>query len=287
MKIKNYKFAGVEYQIVLPEDIMYTDERHLAAFAVDTVKNPHIFKFDCCDNLTPPVGELVAVKPGFCVYNNDDVSVRYIGSVEKSWDNAYIRAEHSGNLHNIQLKKSQFSGKIGTHTVLSALAAEHLTVQAGGVVFHCSYIEHNGKAILFTAPSETGKSTQADLWNKHRDAFIVNGDRAAIRIIDGEIYADGIPFAGSSKHCNNRTLPLAAIVYLAQAPVTTIKRIKGYQAFSKIWEGISVNTWDKDDMEKVSTLAKKIVENIPVYYLACTPDESAVIALEKALEGEI
>lgn len=287
MKIKNYSFAGVEYQIAMPEEIIYTDERFLAPFAVETVENPHIFNFDYCEQLTPPAGQCVAEKPGFRVYNENGTSVRYIGSVEKSWENAYIRAQHSGNIHNIQLKKSQFTDRVGTHTVLSALAAEHLIVQAGGVVFHCSYIEHNGKAILFTAPSETGKSTQADLWNRHRGADIVNGDRAAIRNVDGKIYACGIPFAGSSKYCQNRTLPLEAIVYLAQAPVTTIKRIKGYQAFSKIWEGISVNTWDNDDMEKVSTLVKDIVENIPVFHLACTPDESAVIALEKALEGEI
>ena len=287
MKIKNYSFAGVEYQIIMPEEIMYTDERFLAPFAVETVEKPHIFNFDYYEELTQPTGQCVAKKPGFRVYSENGASVRYIGSVDKSWENAYIRAEHKDYNHNVQLKKSQFTDRVGTHTVLSSLAAEHLIAQAGGVVYHCSYIEHNGEAILFTAPSETGKSTQADLWNKYRGAQIINGDRAAIRNIDGKIYACGIPFAGSSKYCKNLTLPLKAVVYLAQAPVTTIKRIKGYRAFSKVWEGISVNTWDKDDMEKVSTLAKNIVENIPVYYLACTPDESAVIALEKALEGEI
>ena len=285
MKIKNYSFAGVEYQISMPENIMYTDERFLAHFAVESTEKPHIFNFNYCEELSPPMGQCVTAKPGFRVYSENNTYVRYIGSVEKNWENAYIRAEHNGRTHNIQLKKSQFTDRVGTHTVLSALAAEHLIVQAGGVVFHCSYIEHNGKAILFTAPSETGKSTQADLWNKYREARIINGDRAAIRNVDGKIYACGIPFAGSSKYCLNKTLPLEAIVYLAQAPITSIRKMRGYEAFSKIWEGISVNTWDKEDMEKVSTLVKQVAEKIPVYYMPCTPDENAVIALEKALEG--
>ena len=285
MKIKNYSFAGVEYQISMPENIMYTDERFLAHFAVESTEKPHIFNFNYCEELSPPMGQCVTAKPGFRVYSENNTYVRYIGSVEKNWGNAYIRAEHNGRTHNIQLKKSQFTDRVGTHTVLSALAVEHLIVQAGGVVFHCSYIEHNGKAILFTAPSETGKSTQADLWNKYREARIINGDRAAIRNVDGKIYACGIPFAGSSKYCINKTLPLEAIVYLAQAPITSIRKMRGYEAFSKIWEGISVNTWDKEDMEKVSTLVKQVAEKIPVYYMPCTPDENSVIALEKALEG--
>ncbi len=284
---KNYCFGGVEFQIAMSEELMYNNDRYLAPFAVDSVADPHIFTFELCENLPEPQGECTVKKPGFRVYEQGEISVRYIGSVENSWENAYIRAEHNEKKHNIQLKKSQFSDRVGTHTVLSALAAEHLIAQADGVVFHCSYIDVDGEAVLFTAPSETGKSTQADLWNKHRGAEIINGDRATIRLIDGKLFAAGIPFAGSSTHCKNRTLPLAAIVYLGQAPVTTIRRMKGYEAFARIWEGVSVNTWDKDDMEKVSALVKTLVENIPVFHMPCTPDESAIIALEKALEGEI
>ena len=283
---KNYIFAGVEIQIAMAEELMYTDDRYLAPFAVDTVTDPHVFTFEFSDSLPAPEGECTVKKPGFHVYEQGEMSVRYIGSVENGWENAYICARHNGKIHEVNLKKSQFSGRVGTHTVLSALAAEHLIAQNDGVVFHCSYIDVGDKAILFTAPSETGKSTQADLWNKYRDAEIINGDRAAIRLIDGKLHTAGIPFAGSSIHCKNRTLPLAAIVYLAQAPVTTIRRMKGYEAFARVWEGISINTWDKSDMEKASALVKKLVENVPVFYMPCTPDESAIIALEKALEGE-
>ena len=105
-------------------------------------------------------------------------------------------------------------------------------------------------------------------------------------MVDGQLFARGIPFSGSSTYCKNKTLPLAAIVYLGQAPVTTISRMKGYQAFARVWEGVSANTWDKDDMEKISAIVEKVADNIPVYYMPCTPDESAVIALEKTMKGE-
>ena len=286
MITKNYCFAGVEIQIMAPEQLIYTDDRYLAPFAVDSVTDPHIFTFETADTLPEPCGICVVKKPGYIVYQQDNVSTRYIGTVTKGWENAYIWARHCGKDHKIKLRKSDIPDRMGTHTVLSSIAAEHLITQADGVIFHCSYIEYNGKAILFTAPSETGKSTQADLWNKYRGADIVNGDRASIRLIDGKLYAAGIPFAGSSSHCYNRTLPLAAIVYLGQAPETSVSRLKGYQAFAKVWEGVSVNTWNKEDMEKATAIVKNIAETVPVFYMPCTPDENAVIALEKALEVE-
>ena len=51
-----------------------------------------------------------------------------------------------------------------------------------------------------------------------------------------------------------------------------------------MWEGCSVNTWDREDMELVSEAVTKTVTTVPVYYLPCTPDRSAVIALEQALK---
>ena len=74
MKIKNYSFAGVEYQISMPENIMYTDERFLAHFAVESTENPHIFNFNYCEELsTEPMYRtyvlfsLYTRKPGFAV----------------------------------------------------------------------------------------------------------------------------------------------------------------------------------------------------------------------------
>ena len=65
-------------------------------------------------------------------------------------------------------------------------------------LLHSSFIKWKDKAILFTAPSGTGKSTQADLWEKYENAEIINGDRSGIRKMDGKWTAYGLPIAGSS-----------------------------------------------------------------------------------------
>jgi len=282
---KQYQFAGVELEINIPEKWMYKDERILAPFGTSGLSHPHQFHMEIVDQLDLPQGKETASMPGYRVYEKDGIQQRYIGSVEQGWQNAYIKASHHGKNHSIQLKASECGSTIGVKSVLNAMSAEHLVLEADGVILHASFIEHDGKAILFTAPSGTGKSTQAELWSKHRGTEIINGDRVVIRLIDGNPYACGIPFAGSSTYCKNKTLPLAAIVFLGQAPSTSIRKLKGISAFTHIWHECTVNTWNPEDVNKATGIVLDILSKVRVFHLECTPDESAVIALEDALKN--
>lgn len=282
---KYYRFAGCGIEVEIEDAMMYETEGCLQPFSADCVENAHRFHFRIVDALEPPGGECLVNQGGFRLYREDGWDVRYIGSVQTSWEPAYIRAAHRGREHRVQLKRSEYAGRVNVNSVLNSISAEHLIARAGGFVFHCAYIQRQGRAILFTAPSGTGKSTQAALWNSLRGTPIINGDRAAVRITEAGILAEGIPFSGSSVHCENRSLPLEAIVYLKQAPRTTIRQLRGYEAFARVWEGVSVNTWDKTDMELVSDAVERTAAGIPVYCLSCTPDESAVAALERVLES--
>ncbi len=275
----NYRIAGIEIAVLIPDSVNCQIGRLLRSFLAEDVHDPHTFHFSVVEELPEPELPFVIDLDSYTVHSNGEIQIRSIGS--KS--DPHMRVIHDNRKHHVYLKRNDYSDGITDKTILNSLALEHLVAQYHGFVFHCSYIEHEGKAILFTAPSGTGKSTQADLWYDLRNAPIINGDRAVIRVENGQIYACGIPFAGSSTYCENRTFPLGAIVYLAQAPQTSIRKMRGYEAFSKIWEGVSVNTWDKDDMCEVSRIVEQTAEKVPVYYLACTPDESAVKALEGVL----
>lgn len=280
---KYYSFAGVDIAVEISDEQMYLKDRILEPFRVASAVQPHHFNFHRVQTLTPPLGRCIAIEPGFRVYQEKDRLVRYIGTVQQSWEPAYIRAAHRGREHEVQLLDAQLPERIGTKAVLNSIAAEHLIAQAGGILLHASYIEWQGRGILFTAPSGTGKSTQAALWERMRGADIINGDRAGVRAIGANVVACGVPFSGSSQICKNRTLPLSAIVYLKQAPQTSIRRLRGSQAFRCIWEGCSINTWDKVDVENASETVLRVLSAVPVLELACTPDESAIIALEGVL----
>lgn len=280
--VKYYSFAGVDVGIDIPDQWMYENDRYLAPFRIEFAPEPYVFRFELVPQLLPPADECIANTGGMRVYAD---GTRYIGSVNQTWEGAYAQVICSGRQYRVLLEQSQCPGKVATNAVLTVLAAEHLVALNGGFIFHSSYIQVDGKGILFTAPSGTGKSTQADLWNRLRGAPIHNGDRSAVRWVDGKAYACGIPFAGSSQICENVTLPLGAIVYLKQAPQTTIRKLRGAEAFRRVWEGCSVNTWDRMDVDLISEAVMHILSEVPVFELACTPDESAIIALEGVLRS--
>ena len=283
MMEKHYRFAGIEITIDIPGEYMYENERNLASFRVDAVTDPHRFRYRLCDSLDSPTGPCIAIRPGLRVYRDGERRISYVGTVHESWEHACTRALHDGKDHQVQVQSAFYPERISAKAVLNSLELERLVTEGDGFLFHCAYVAVEDRAILFTAPSGVGKSTQAELWRTLRCAEIVNGDRAVLRFTGGRVLASGIPFSGSSSYCLNRELEVAAIVYLGQAPVTTIRRLKGYGAFARIWEGCSVHTWDPEQMARVSALAAKIAGAVPIYHLMCTPDESAVNILENAM----
>ena len=280
---KYYAFAGLEFAVSARDEWMYDDDRMLAPFRVDSVSDPHRFHFSVVQALTPPAGALVATMDNLAAYWDRDTRIRYTGAVNGDWETAYMRACHHGKEHFVQLKSGVYSSTLSPKAVLNAMEAEHFVIMSGGFLFHSSFIDIGGKGILFTAPSGTGKSTQADLWHDLRGARILNGDRSVVRHTPEGIFACGIPFMGSSQYCENVTLPLAAIVFLSQAPQTSIRSLKGVEAFRRVWEGVSVNTWDKEDVSAAMDTVSHVIQSVPVFHLACTPDETAVAALERQL----
>lgn len=171
----------------------------------------------------------------------------------------------------------------GAHAILRMINLPKQVLRFGGVFLHASYIVHKGKAILFTAPKQTGKSTQADLWAQYRGAEVINGDRALIRPV-GEIWhAFGSPYCGTSRICKNVTAPLQAIVLLSQAPKNEARAASAREALAALLDGSSYEPWDPNQVAQVMDLFQHLISAVPFYKLACTPDVQAVEALEAVL----
>ena len=161
----------------------------------------------------------------------------------------------------------------------------HILADFRRVILHSSFLAYKGKAILYTAPSGTGKSTQAELWRVHRPgAEIVNGDRSVLSCDGGQPYAHGIPLCGTSGITKNRSMPVRAIIVLRQGPENRIRRLGAREAFTMLFSECSVALWSREDTGTVTDLLIGIISSVPVYLYACRPDASAVDDLEAALD---
>lgn len=278
-----YTIAGVRFRVCCPAEWMYREDGVLSAYRSPDVETEHTLEFQVVEELSPPEGELIYSQPNRRIYRSAAAQIRYDGALGGGLLGAHTRISREGALSRIQVKRDTILGRITPKLVLNAMEAEHRIVMAGGFLLHASYICHQGKAILFTAPSGTGKSTQAELWCRLRGARLLNGDRAAVMAEADGVMVRGVPFAGSSGVFENETFPLAAIVYLSQTPETAITPLVGLRSFKAIWEGCSVNIWNPEDVAVCSETVLTVVQRIPVFHLACTPDESAVEALEQEL----
>lgn len=153
----------------------------------------------------------------------------------------------------------------------------------GRMFLHCSYILAHGSAILFTAPSGTGKTTQALLW---RDAYgtpVVNGDCAVLCAPESTLFACGLPLSGSSADCFNLTSPVRAIVSLGQAGENSLSRLSGVDAVRVILSGTYLPQEFSEEFPRLFDLAARFAKLVPVYRLDCLPDRSAAELLYKEL----
>ena len=176
---------------------------------------------------------------------------------------------------------SKYKNKIWQRVMINTMGFEDIALINDSCVFHSSFIVHNGEAIIFTAPCQTGKSTQAELWKKHRGAEIINGDKSLLYYQNGRVYASGIPFSGSSNYCEKGTYPVKAIVYLSQAKTNIVKELKSIEAFKAVYSGMYQSFYSSEQSQMAIDIAQSIASNTKVFSLACLPDESAVAELEK------
>lgn len=153
-------------------------------------------------------------------------------------------------------------------------------------MFHSSVVRYKDKCILFSGFSGAGKSTQADLWNRYRNAEILNGDRTLLRRIDGRWYACGVPMSGSSSYCELFTLPIEAVVFLGKANYNKVTDISVAEKILGITSQTSCGSRKTEDSEKLLDLIEDFINKNTVVTLDCTPDENAVECLESFLSRE-
>ena len=155
------------------------------------------------------------------------------------------------------------------------------------MMIHASAVKYQDKAILFTAPSGTGKTTQAELWRDFAGAEILNGDRVFIKSTGDEerLYAWGSPWAGSSPYIVNDCAEVAAVVVLEQSQENILRKMDVGEAMMQLSSNAFLPMWDARCLEGMLGVMDLVLRKVPVYKLACRPDEEAVELVRQELFG--
>lgn len=208
----------------------------------------------------------------------DDGKYRYV-------NNRFLIKKISDNYYNVFIKKCD--NEVSNREMFNAMGFDVLLAKERKLILHASFIVYRNKAILFSAPSGTGKSTQADLWKKYVSSVeIINGDRAIIGIEDGDVKAYGLPFCGTSKITINQNFNLNTIVILRQGKINKLIELSAKDSYKYLYSQINWIGMDKKLQINILDLLEKVVSSIKIYYFECLPEQSAVEMLKTMIAKE-
>jgi hypothetical protein len=152
----------------------------------------------------------------------------------------------------------------------------------GGLVFHSSGLDDNGRGIVFIGHSGAGKSTQVGLWSQEPGVIAMNDDRIAVRVGAGGPMCYGTPWGGSANIARNHSAPLSALIILEQAPENAIQRLTPAAALPLLTARAFLPYWDPALMQRALVNLSAILARTPVYRLRCRP-EPVVIPLVRSV----
>ncbi len=258
---------------------------NLEDFRVECNKNDYTYHFQKTDDIPALVGPVKIVRQNAFGYEMLDHFGKHIRGFywkDHFYDAVLKMEEKEGTVfyvsHSVMAERC-----MGGCNFSNYLALEILFLRFDALLLHSSHLNVSGRALLFSAPSGTGKSTQADLWAKYVGAEIINGDRSLLRKKDGIWHAYGCPMCGTSGIHKQGNEPIHAIVMLSQGTDNTVRRLSAGEAFQRMYPEITVPKWNRELVLRTMELLDDVMAQVPIYAFSCTKDESAVIALREAI----
>lgn len=144
-------------------------------------------------------------------------------------------------------------------------------------LFHCSAVEVDGKAFVFSAPSGTGKSTHTKMWREYfgSRAVMINDDKPLIQIKKDAIYVCGTPWCGKHGIQTNKKVPIQGICFLQRGKENKIRQISVLDAYPNLYKQTYQPIDKKDKMLKTLSLIRRLTERIPFYEMQCNISKQA------------
>lgn len=156
--------------------------------------------------------------------------------------------------------------------------------------FHGAVFLWRGKAVLFTAPSGTGKTTQYLNWKQlYGDEIeVICGDKPVLKFEeDGSVWVHPSPWTGKEGYGGCASAQLAAIIFLEQGRTNKLRRMEIKEAVCPIMNEVLTLFPNEKSCRKIAELEEKLLDRIPIYKLINTGDLESARITHKQLLKEI
>lgn len=275
-----YKVGSFVFEI---KDCNFKIPDNMKLFEVTDEICQYTYYFETTDHIEIAEKNLQVNKSNMKIYIKDNLEKRYINILGDP--RIYAVCEELDETHClVKVHRDFISLMTSDPMFVSLLSLERRVNLYHEYILHSAYMVIDDQAILFTAPSGTGKSTQASLWEKYRAANVINGDRCLLVKKNNQYYASGWPICGSSNICHNKSYPIKAIVVLSQNQENIIAEMSYVEKVKKLFREITVNYHNNEFFDNAMKFIDDLILNVNIYHLACDISENAVICLENKLK---
>ncbi len=211
---------------------------------------------------------------------HDRVAADYIITVVA--DEVNTTPVRDGRYITVPVKEANISNMSAQQVLLRANAAQLFPLH-DAFILHASYVVCDGRAIVITAPSGTGKSTLAEHWTNTVGGEVINGDRVLLARLDGEWTANGVYVSGTSGICKNVTAPLTAVVVLEQRESDGIIPIRSGELFARVLSECTYDDKSTAGRIVITELVADLINTVPTYAYGCLNHPDAALELEKLI----
>ncbi len=283
-----YEFDISGLKIKVHTDISVAISEAFKPFILQNVKKADVdIFFDSMSTLKKPQGQCVYEEFFFKIYKKENKFYMCFYDLKEEMKLYAIAKFISDSEIKVNYLKQYACNISSIRSCFMHIAFEELLMRHKRFMLHASFIQTKYGGLVFSGPSGIGKSTQADLWKKYKNAEIINGDRTILKQQDSYWIGFGSPYAGSSQYFVNKSCKIVAIIFLEKGRENKLEKIPMIDSFKKIYSQMLINVWDLKYIEVLSEGIEKMVKNIAVYKYTCTPDKDSVEYLDKFLDKEI
>ncbi len=160
-------------------------------------------------------------------------------------------------------------------------------VNYDGFMLHSSAVVLDGKAYLFSADSGVGKSTHTSLWLKRfENAFILNDDKPALRIMGSKVMVYGTPWNGKGENNVNTCAELGGIAFIYRNDENIIERMSTTAALRRLLQQTAHRKFNPEVMDKLLNIWDTMLQKYPVYSFGLRPDLESVDLAYRTMRGE-
>lgn len=218
-----------------------------------------LFELTCVQEMT---------KERFADYLSDEAGGIKLYASRESREAARQRLASNPNRRNTDLSPNFIEFSALHHHIAYKLAEKNI------LLVHGSVVVADGEAVLFIAPTRTGKSTHTRLWTEllGERAFILNNDKPLIRIENNTATAYATPW-GDTPTPKLRFSQLTAMVHL-QRGENHITAVEPGKLLLPLLQA-SLRGRTKEEAAKLLSLQGSLLRCVRTYAMTCQPDSAA------------